>query len=132
MAGWSLRANGAVAGRLPGWGILLGGFRTAAPTRVLLDSSLRALPPNLRVGHADVFTRQMEGTQVYRAAIIGLTGGQAAAACQALNSGGAILPRTAAGRAQQSAGCLVLNWSDSSGCLLSAAVARSPDTGDAK
>ena len=85
--GWSLRANGAVAGRLPGWGILLGGFRTAAPTRVLLESSLRALPPNLRSGHADVFTRQLEGTQVFRAAIIGLTGGQAAAACEALIQG---------------------------------------------
>jgi len=85
--GWSLRANGAVAGRLPGWGILLGGFRTAAPTRVLLESSLRALPPNLRGGHADVFARQLEGTQVFRAAIIGLTGGQAAAACEALIQG---------------------------------------------
>jgi D-alanyl-D-alanine carboxypeptidase len=85
--GWSLRANGAVAGRLPGWGILLGGFRTAEPTRALLASSLRALPANLRRGHADVFARQMEGGKVYRAAVIGLTGAQAAAACRALVEG---------------------------------------------
>ncbi len=87
MPGWSLTPKGVVAGRLPGWGILLGGFRTSAPTRTLLESSLRALPQNLRRGHADVFTRQMEGTQVYRAAIIGLTAAQAAAACQALTEG---------------------------------------------
>jgi D-alanyl-D-alanine carboxypeptidase len=85
--GWSLRANGVVAGRLPGFGILLGGFRTAEPTRVLLESSLRALPANLRGGHAAVFTRQMEGALVYRAAIVGLTGAQAAAACRALIAG---------------------------------------------
>jgi D-alanyl-D-alanine carboxypeptidase len=82
--GWSLKSNGVVAGRLPGWGILLGGFRTVAPTRALLESSLRALPSKLRSGHADVFTRQMDGAQVYRAAVIGLTGAQAAAACQQL------------------------------------------------
>ena len=85
--GFAVRSNGTVAGHLPGWGILLGGFRTAEPTRALLASGLRALGGSVKGGRADVFVRELDGTRIYRAAVIGLTQAQAAAACRQLTEG---------------------------------------------
>ncbi len=82
--GWSLRPNGEVAGRLPGWGIVFGGFPQKAPTRALLDKTLKLLPPGSHAGRPTVIARQYEGLQSYRAIVVGLTAIQAGNACRAI------------------------------------------------
>jgi D-alanyl-D-alanine carboxypeptidase len=82
--GWSLQPDGMVAGRLPGWGILFGGFPVAAPTKALLDRSVKLLPANLRAGKPAVVARQYKGFKAYRAVMVGLTAAQASAMCHHL------------------------------------------------
>src|SRR5262249_42767283 len=74
--GWSLQPDGQVAGRLPGWGILLGGFPKAVPTLTLLQRSVKLLPPKYRIGKTAVVTRKYQGAKAYRAVIVGLTAAQ--------------------------------------------------------
>ncbi len=82
--GWALQSDGEVAGRLPGWGIAFGGFPTSAPTRALLDRSLKLLPAKLKAGRPAVVARQYKGFKSYRAVVVGLTSAQAAAICHHL------------------------------------------------
>ena len=86
--GWSLQPDGQVAGRLPGWGIVFGGFPLQAATRALLDKSVKLLPPASRVGRPTIILRQYKGARSYRAVIVGLTAAQAGTACRALWSAG--------------------------------------------
>jgi D-alanyl-D-alanine carboxypeptidase len=82
--GWSLRPDGAIAGRLPGWGIVFGGYPQKGPTQALLSKSLKQIPPSLRAGRPTVVLRQYQDVRSYRAVIVGLTAGQAGDACRAL------------------------------------------------
>jgi len=82
--GWSLRPDGAIAGRLPGWGIVFGGYPQKGPTQALLSKSLKQIPPSLRAGRQTVVLRQYQDVRSYRAVIVGLTAGQAGDACRAL------------------------------------------------
>ena len=82
--GWSLRPDGEVAGRLPGWAIVFGGFPQQAPTRALLDKTMKLLPPGSRAGRPTVVARQYKGVKSYRAIVVGLTATQAGNACRAL------------------------------------------------
>jgi D-alanyl-D-alanine carboxypeptidase len=82
--GWSLRPDGEIAGRLPGWGIVFGGYPQKAPTQALLSKSLKQIPPSLRAGRPSVVLRQYQEVKSYRAVIVGLTAGQAGDACRAL------------------------------------------------
>lgn len=79
--GWSLEPDGQVAGRLPGWGILFGGFPKAAATQTLLQQSVKLVPSKLKAGRPAVVARQYKGFKAYRAVVVGLTGAQAAAIC---------------------------------------------------
>jgi D-alanyl-D-alanine carboxypeptidase len=87
--GWSLRPDGEIAGRLPGWGIVFGGYPQKAATQALLSKSLKQLPPALRAGRPSVVLRQYQDVKSYRAVIVGLTAGQAGDACRALWRAGA-------------------------------------------
>jgi D-alanyl-D-alanine carboxypeptidase len=82
--GWSLEPNGQVTGRLPGWGIAVGGFPLAQPTRALLDRSLGLLPARLRAGRPAVVARQYGGLKSFRAVVVGLTAAEAAGICHHL------------------------------------------------
>ena len=82
--GWSLRPDGEIAGRLPGWGIVFGGFPQKAATQRLLTRALKQLPPSLRAGRPTVVLRQYQNVKFYRAVIVGLTQAQAGDACHAL------------------------------------------------
>jgi D-alanyl-D-alanine carboxypeptidase len=82
--GWALQSDGEVAGRLPGWGIAFGGFPTSAPTRALLDRSMKLIPTSLKAGRPVVVTRQYKGLKSYRAVVVGLTAAQAANICHHL------------------------------------------------
>jgi D-alanyl-D-alanine carboxypeptidase len=82
--GWSLRPDGEVAGRLPGWGIVFGGFPQQAPTRALLNKAVKLLPSGSRTGRATIIARQYQGVKSYRAVVVGLTATQAGNACRAL------------------------------------------------
>jgi D-alanyl-D-alanine carboxypeptidase len=82
--GWSLRPDGVIAGRLPGWGIVFGGYPQKVPTQALLSKSLKQIPPSLRAGRPTVVLRQYQDVRSYRAVIVGLTAGQAGDACRAL------------------------------------------------
>jgi D-alanyl-D-alanine carboxypeptidase len=86
--GWSLQPNGQVAGRLPGWGIVFGGYPQQAPTRALLDRMVKQLPLKLRAGRPAIIVRQYEGLRSFRAVVVGLTAAQAGDACRALWQGG--------------------------------------------
>jgi D-alanyl-D-alanine carboxypeptidase len=86
--GWSLEPDGQVAGRLPGWGILFGGFPKAAPTQALLQQSVKLVPGKLKAGKPAVVARQYKGFKAYRAVLVGLTSGQAAAICRHLGGAG--------------------------------------------
>jgi D-alanyl-D-alanine carboxypeptidase len=86
--GWSLEPDGMVAGRLPGWGILFGGFPKPAPTQALLQQSVKLLPVKLKAGKPAVVARQYKGFKAYRAVVVGLTGAQAAAMCHHLGGAG--------------------------------------------
>jgi D-alanyl-D-alanine carboxypeptidase len=86
--GWSLRPDGEVAGRLPGWGIAFGGFPRQAPTRALLDKAMKLLPSGLRAGRPTIIARQYKGVKSYRAVVVGLTAIQAGNACRALRQAG--------------------------------------------
>ena len=86
--GWSLRPDGQVAGRLPGWGIVFGGFPQKAPTQRLLSRALSQIPAGLRAGRPSVVLRQYQDVKSYRAVIVGLTQRQAGDACHALWKGG--------------------------------------------
>jgi D-alanyl-D-alanine carboxypeptidase len=79
--GWSLEPDGQVAGRLPGWGILFGGFPKAAATQTLLQQSVKLMPGKLKAGKPAVVARQYKGFKAYRAVVVGLTSAQAAAIC---------------------------------------------------
>ncbi len=82
--GWSLRPDGEIAGRLPGWGIVFGGFPQKGATQNLLTRALKQLPPSLRAGRPTVVLRQYQNVKSYRAVIVGLTQAQAGNACHAL------------------------------------------------
>jgi D-alanyl-D-alanine carboxypeptidase len=82
--GWSLEPDGAVAGRLPGWGILFGGFPRQEATRALLQRGMKLLPGNLKAGQPAVVARQYKGFKAYRAVVVGLTNTQAVAMCRHL------------------------------------------------
>jgi D-alanyl-D-alanine carboxypeptidase len=86
--GWSLQPDGQVAGRLPGWGILFGGFPKAAPTQALLQTSVKFVPGHLRAGKPAVVTRQHKTFKAYRAVLVGLTSAQAAAICHHFGGAG--------------------------------------------
>jgi len=86
--GWSLRPDGEVAGRLPGWGIVFGGFPQQPPTRALLDKTMKLLPPASRAGRPTIIARQYKGAKSYRAVVVGLTAVQAGNACRALAQAG--------------------------------------------
>ena len=86
--GWSLQPDGQVAGRLPGWGILFGGFPKAAPTQALLKTSVSFVPGHLRAGKPAVVTRQYKTFKAYRAVLVGLTSTQAAAICHHFGGAG--------------------------------------------
>jgi D-alanyl-D-alanine carboxypeptidase len=86
--GWSLQPDGEVAGRLPGWGIVFGGYPQAAATRALLSKSVKQIPPALRAGRPSIILRQYEGARSYRAVMVGLTATQARDACRALQGSG--------------------------------------------
>ncbi len=82
--GWSLQPDGEVAGRLPGWAIVFGGYPQQTPTRALLAKTMKLLPANLRAGRPAIVARQYEGVKSYRAIVVGLTATQAGAACRAI------------------------------------------------
>jgi len=86
--GWSLQPDGQVAGRLPGWGILFGGFPKAAPTQALLKTSVSFVPGHLKAGKPAVVTRQYKTFKAYRAVLVGLTSTQAAAICHHFGGAG--------------------------------------------
>ena len=86
--GWSLQPDGQVAGRLPGWGILFGGFPKAAPTQALLQTSVKFVPGHLKAGKPVVVTRQYKTFKAYRAVLVGLTSTQAAAICHHFGGAG--------------------------------------------
>ncbi len=86
--GWSLRPDGEIAGRLPGWGIVFGGFPQKAATQALLSRSLKQIPPGLRSGRPTVVLRQYQSVKSYRAVVVGLTQRQAGDACRALRQRG--------------------------------------------
>ncbi len=86
--GWSLQPNGQIAGRLPGWGIVFGGYPQQAATRALLEKTVKLLPPASRVGRPTIILRQYEGARSYRAVVVGLTALQAGNACRALWAAG--------------------------------------------
>ncbi len=87
--GWSLRSDGEVAGRLPGWGITFGGYPRPSPTRDLLDRTLKLLPASLRLGRSAVVTRDYRGARSYRTVVVGLTSAQASSICHHLWTKGA-------------------------------------------
>ncbi len=82
--GWSLRPDGEIAGRLPGWGIVFGGFPQKPATQRLLTRALKQLPPSLRAGRPTVVLREYQNVKSYRAIVVGLTQAQAGDACHAL------------------------------------------------
>ena len=82
--GWSLQPNGEVAGRLPGWGIVFGGYPQQAATRALLERAIKLLPPGARGGRATIIARQVTGRKSFRAVVVGLTAKEAGNACHAL------------------------------------------------
>ena len=82
--GWALQPDGQIAGRLPGWGIVFGGFPKSGPTQALLDRNVKLLPGRLSAGRPAVIARQYEGFRSYRAVVVGLTASQAAAMCRHL------------------------------------------------
>ena len=86
--GWSLQPDGQVAGRLPGWGILFGGFPKPAPTQALLQKSVSFVPGHLKPGKPAVVTRQYKTFKAYRAVLVGLTSTQAAAICHHFGGAG--------------------------------------------
>jgi len=86
--GWSLQPDGQVAGRLPGWGILFGGFPKPAPTQALLQKSVSFVPGHLKAGKPAVVTRQYKTFKAYRAVLVGLTSTQAAAICHHFGGAG--------------------------------------------
>jgi hypothetical protein len=86
--GWSLQPDGQVAGRLPGWGILFGGFTKPAPTQALLQKSVSFVPGHLKAGKPAVVTRQYKTFKAYRAVLVGLTSTQAAAICHHFGGAG--------------------------------------------